>query len=179
MLEFYDRNSQIGFVTCIVHVTLIFVVAIVLINLLTAILSSPYDHMMRCREVVFQMQSLSVSVLVDQMFVRLLVPLPNFLRWRRLVHENGRYYVMRVIAVNTNQTQCICYRKIFEWISAHCCHFCSKINIWNVNCARATAFIFDSLLWKCRSFGDGKCVELRGTRTPNLRIHSECSNHLN
>ena len=33
-------------------------------------------------------------------------------------------------------------------------------------------------LWKCRSFWDRKCLDLRGTRTPNLRIHAECSNHL-
>ena len=33
-------------------------------------------------------------------------------------------------------------------------------------------------LWKCQGFWDRKCVNLRGTRTPNLRIHVECSNHL-
>ena len=31
-------------------------------------------------------------------------------------------------------------------------------------------------LWKCRSFRDRKCLDLRGTRTPNLRIHANCSN---
>ena len=33
-------------------------------------------------------------------------------------------------------------------------------------------------LWKCQSFWDRKCLDLRGTRTPNLRIHTECFNHL-
>ena len=33
-------------------------------------------------------------------------------------------------------------------------------------------------LWKCQSFWDRKCLYLRGTRTPNLRIHAECYNHL-
>ena len=33
-------------------------------------------------------------------------------------------------------------------------------------------------LWKCRSFRDRKFLDLRGTRTPSLRIHAECSNHL-
>ena len=33
-------------------------------------------------------------------------------------------------------------------------------------------------LWKCWSFWDRKCLDLRGTRTPSLRIHAECSNHL-
>ena len=31
-------------------------------------------------------------------------------------------------------------------------------------------------LWKCQSFWDRKCLDLRGTQTPNLRIHAECSN---
>ena len=56
--------------------------------------------------------------------------------------------------------------------------FLSKVNIWDVNCARATAFIF----WhtngcSCESvkrFWDKKCLDLRGTRTPNLRIHAWC-----
>ena len=30
-------------------------------------------------------------------------------------------------------------------------------------------------LWKCQSFWDRKCLDLRGTRNPNLRIHAECS----
>ena len=33
-------------------------------------------------------------------------------------------------------------------------------------------------LLKCHSFWDRKCLDLRETRTPNLRIHAECSNHL-
>ena len=32
-------------------------------------------------------------------------------------------------------------------------------------------------LWKCQSFGDRECLDLRGTRNPNLWIHAECSNH--
>ena len=33
-------------------------------------------------------------------------------------------------------------------------------------------------LGKCQSFWDRKCRDLRGARTPNLRIHVECSNLL-
>ena len=28
-------------------------------------------------------------------------------------------------------------------------------------------------LWNCQSFWDRKCLDMRGTRTPNLRIHAE------
>ena len=33
-------------------------------------------------------------------------------------------------------------------------------------------------LLKCRSFRDRKCLNWKGTRTPNLRIHAEWSNHV-
>ena len=33
-------------------------------------------------------------------------------------------------------------------------------------------------LWKCQSFWDRICLNLRGTRTPNLRTHADCSKHL-
>ena len=51
-------------------------------------------------------------------------------------------------------------------------YFLSKV--WNVNCARATVFIFDTrtvVLVKVSKF----FRDLRGTQTPNLRIHAECS----
>ena len=32
-------------------------------------------------------------------------------------------------------------------------------------------------LWKWQRFWDRKCIDLRGTRTPSLWIHAECSNH--
>ena len=60
-------------------------------------------------------------------------------------------------------------------------YFWSKVSIWNDNCVRATAFIFTHervFLWKCQSFWDRKCLHLRGTRTPDLRIDAECSNLL-
>ena len=63
-----------------------------------------------------------------------------------------------------------------------CVCVCSKVNIWNVNCARETTFISTHermFLWKCRSFWDRNCFYLRGTRIPNLRIQAEYSNHLN
>ena len=54
----------------------------------------------------------------------------------------------------------------------------SKANIWNVNCAQATAFIFDTwtgVLVKVSKFLRQKMSRPKGTRTPNLRIHAECS----
>ena len=45
----------------------------------------------------------------------------------------------------------------------------SKVNIWIVNCVWANALIFDTgteVLAKCQSFWDRKCLDMRGTRTP-------------
>ena len=61
------------------------------------------------------------------------------------------------------------------------CLFWSKVNIWNVNYARVTTFIFDirtDVSVKVSTFLRLKYLDLRGTRTPNLRIHAERSNHL-
>ena len=57
----------------------------------------------------------------------------------------------------------------------------SKVNIWNVNCTRQQHSFSTHervFFWKCQSFWDRKCLDLRGDRTSNLRIHAECSNLL-
>ena len=59
--------------------------------------------------------------------------------------------------------------------------FSNKVNIWNVNCERAAAFIFDTrtdILVKVSKYLEQKCLHLRGIGTPNLRIHDICFNHL-
>ena len=60
-------------------------------------------------------------------------------------------------------------------------YFWSEINIWNVNCAQATAFIFDTrtgVLVKVSKFLRQKMYRPEGDSNPNLRIHAECSNLL-
>ena len=55
-------------------------------------------------------------------------------------------------------------------------YFWSKVNIWNVNCARATASFSTHervVLGKCQSFWDRKCLDLRGTRTSSFSIFIE------
>ena len=54
--------------------------------------------------------------------------------------------------------------------------FLSKVNIWNVNCVwvygeqRSFSTQKRMFLWKYQSFWDRKCLDLRGTWTPNFRI---------
>ena len=67
-------------------------------------------------------------------------------------------------------------------------YFWSQVNIWNVSCARATTFIFDTrtdVLVKVSKFLRQKCLDLRGNRTsifglmPNgLNISSIRTRHL-
>ena len=57
----------------------------------------------------------------------------------------------------------------------------SKVNIWNINCARATAFIFDTrtgVFVKVSKILRQKMSRPEGDSNPNLRIHAECSNLL-
>ena len=60
-------------------------------------------------------------------------------------------------------------------------YFSGKINTWNVNCVRATTFIFDTgtvVLGKVSKSLRRKRLDPRGSRTPNLRNNAECSNLL-
>ena len=53
---------------------------------------------------------------------------------------------------------------VFEYWLWRCRYFWSKVSIWNVNCARATAFIVDTqtgvLVQMSQSFWDRKCVSV-------------------
>ena len=56
----------------------------------------------------------------------------------------------------------------------------SKVNIWNVNCVRSTAFIIDTrknVLVKVSKFLRQKICRPEGDSNPNLRIHAESSKH--
>ena len=69
---------------------------------------------------------------------------------------------------------------VFEYWLWRYRYFWSKVYIWNVNCARATAFIFDTrtgVFVKVYFFRQ-KMSRPEGTRTPTLRIHAECSSLL-
>ena len=63
------------------------------------------------------------------------------------------------------------YFHLMAWAMYIYIYFWSKVNIWNFNCARATAFIFDTRTGvpvKVSEFWYRKCLDLRGTRTPKL-----------
>ena len=60
-------------------------------------------------------------------------------------------------------------------------YYWSKVNILNVNCVLARSMHIwhtNGCCCECvKGFWGRKCLDLRGTRTPNLRIHAECSNN--
>ena len=60
-------------------------------------------------------------------------------------------HIITPVVVNNNQIRCG--------------YFLSKVNIWNFNRARVTAFIFDS-----RTFLDRKCLDMRGHEPPTFRF---------
>ena len=90
-------------------------------------------------------------------------------------------YLTTMWCSSTSYWMTVMSNVLWLWVVKWFVIFLSKANIWNVNCARATTFIFDTqtgVLVKVSKFWDRKCLNLKGTRTPNLRIHAECSNLL-
>ena len=70
---------------------------------------------------------------------------------------------------------------VFEyWLWWYRYFYLSRVNNWNVN-LRGQQHSFSThvwvFLWKCQSFWDRKCLDLRGIRTPNLRFQAVRSNH--
>ena len=102
MVEFFYPDAEVGFAVYVVHVSYVFMIAILLLNFLIATMSSSYELVMSNREVLFKMHRLSVSVTVDQRFPRLLAPIRNYLRRSLFVYENDRYYVTRAIELPAN-----------------------------------------------------------------------------
>ena len=102
--------------------------------------------------------------------VQLTISLLQVMAWRRIGHKPLSHYMNQWRLSLMTHT----HIHIYIW---------NKVNIWNVNCARATASIFDTwtdVLAKVSKFLRQKMSRPEGgTRTPNLRIHAECSNHLN
>ena len=64
---------------------------------------------------------------------------------------------------------------VFEYWRWRYGYFLSKVNIWSLNCARATAFIFDT---RADVLAKGsKFLRQQIRKCLNLRIHAKCSNH--
>ena len=89
-----------------------------------------------------------------------------------LGHRKVKFMVMndRLISFLSNVNQ-----------PSHSWHFLSNVNNEMLTlCGQQHSFSTHErgFLWKCQSFWGRKCLDLRGTRTPNLQIHAECSNLL-
>ena len=102
MVDLFNPDAEVGFAVYVVHISFVFMVAILLVNFLIATMTSSYDLVMSSREVLFKIQRLSVSVTVDQRFPRLLTPFRDYMRRRLFVYENGRYYISRMIVLPAN-----------------------------------------------------------------------------
>ena len=115
-----------------------------------------------------------------------LVTVSKFLRqknvstWEGLEPPTFRFMLnaLTIWAIRARNLLSYVFEHLLWWYR----YFWSKVNIWNVNCAWAAAFIFntqtDVLMKVSKVFWDRKCLDLRETGTPNLPIHAECSNHL-
>ena len=97
MVDFREVRGDISADVYVLHITFVFMIAVLLMNFLIATLSSSYEHVMNYRSVFVPMQILSVSMASDGRFQTFLSPVRNYLLRRYFLHNKGRYFVCRVI----------------------------------------------------------------------------------
>ena len=104
MVDFRTVSDDISTEVYALHITFVFIIAILLLNFLIAMLSSSYEHVMNYRNIFVRMQILSLTMIADSRFQKLLPRLRNCLLRRHFVHENGRFFICRVIDMNKFHT---------------------------------------------------------------------------
>ena len=90
----YNINST---ASQIMHVIFIFMMVYLLLNILIAIFTSAYEYVTRNKEVIQQVQLLSVIMITESIASTLLAPLHNWLRRKHLVYMEDKIYVTKVI----------------------------------------------------------------------------------
>ena len=81
----------------ILHVTFIFMIVYLLLNILIAIFASSFEYVYKERHMILAIQSLSVYLLVDPVVSRIMRPLHRHLQRKYFVVEDGRVYVTKIV----------------------------------------------------------------------------------
>ena len=97
MVDFRTLPDDLSNDVQVLHIAFVFMITILLMNFLIATLSSSYEHIMNYRKLLIHMQFLSLSMQSDGRFQTFLPRMRNYLLRRYFVHENGRYFICRVI----------------------------------------------------------------------------------
>ena len=81
----------------ILHVTFIFMIVYLLLNILIAIFASSFEYVYNERHIILAVQNLSVFLIVDSVTSTLLGRFHNYLRQKYFLFDNGRVYVTRIV----------------------------------------------------------------------------------
>ena len=93
MMDFSQASGALQFL----HVAFVFVIVYLLQNIIIAIFSSSFQHVYQNKDIIFCVQSLSISLIFEQQWSRIMRPLYNRLRRKYFIYEDGRIYVTKVV----------------------------------------------------------------------------------
>ena len=96
MLNIVNYNTS-TYTVQFLHVTFIFMIVYLLLNILIAVFTTAYDYVMQHREIIKQVQSLTVTMITEPIAATLFAPLHNQMRRKHLVFRGKKVYVTRVI----------------------------------------------------------------------------------
>ena len=95
MVSFPEASGVLKFL----HMSFVFMVVILLLNILIAILGSAYDYVYCHREMIVMIQGLSVALATEPIMSTLFWPLHNYLRKQYMIRQNGRFYITRTALI--------------------------------------------------------------------------------
>ena len=98
MENYADRGHTVQFL----HMIFIFVIVYLLLNILIAVFTSAYDYVIQHKEIIKQVQSLTVTMVTEPIAAALLAPLHNRLRQKYLVYRENKVYATKVIMMPRN-----------------------------------------------------------------------------
>lgn len=81
---------------CLLHVSYIFMIVILLLNFLIAILSSTFEQVRKHRNIIMQLQYLSVTLVTEEIFLKLFPRFHTWLRRRYACNEGNTFFVTKV-----------------------------------------------------------------------------------
>ena len=93
MMDFSHVSGALQFL----HVAFVFVIVYLLQNIIIAIFSSSFQHVYQNKDIIFCVQSSSISLIFEQPWSIIMQPLYSRLRRKYFIYEDGRIYVTKVV----------------------------------------------------------------------------------
>ena len=121
--NFNDTTSKF------VHVAFIFMIVYLLLNILIAIFTSAYEHVTRNKDVIQQVQSLTITMITEAIASTLLAPLHNRLRRKHLIYMENKVYVTKVAMKQRHRWVPITLFTVFCQTHTRCMYIYSNVRV--------------------------------------------------